>query len=576
MHGRIASRALAVVSLFAALAGTAWAQRSVSPAANLERLGRTEEAAAAYRQMLVADSLSVVALLGLERTLARLGRLPELVAPVKRAARAAPRTAAIRALELRVWAALGQQDSVVAAAERWARTVPGEETPYREWSRAHLARGDLLAARRAIETGRQALGGPPALAVDAAQIAAQLGDWEPAADEWRVALQREPALLAAAEASLGHTPAAERTMVIRLLAAGGHTAGARLAGHLLIGWGEAERGWAIFSRALPADPSTRVRWLRAFADRLRIERSHEAGRVLGFALEELATLSAPADARRYLRQAARAYGMAGETAAAWRVVARLDRLGGRSGEELEATLIALLADEGRIVDADSLFRRARYRLPGSERDELLDRIVWAWLAEGRLDRALSALGPDSSVVALELRAWAALIVGDLAGATELFRAAGPLADSRATLRTQVLALTQQIARDTFPELGAAFLSLVRGDTMAAARQFRDAGERLPRDGGGVDLIVFAADLDVARGESQLAEATYRRALRIHGEGAAYSAAELGLARLLISRGERAEAVELLEHLILDHPKSALVPQARQELDRARGAVPSRS
>ena len=51
------------------------------------------------------------------------------------------------------------------------------------------------------------------------------------------------------------------------------------------------------------------------------------------------------------------------------------------------------------------------------------------------------------------------------------------------------------------------------------------------------------------------------------------AAELALAELLISSRRPLEAVELLEHLILTYPESALVPQARRRLDEARGAVP---
>jgi hypothetical protein len=51
------------------------------------------------------------------------------------------------------------------------------------------------------------------------------------------------------------------------------------------------------------------------------------------------------------------------------------------------------------------------------------------------------------------------------------------------------------------------------------------------------------------------------------------AAELALAELLISSRREAEAVEILEHLILTYSRSALVPQARRKLDEARGAVP---
>lgn len=576
MRGRIGRSPVAGVLVALTLAAPARAQRNLPPGAALERLGQFEEAAAAYRQVLSVDSVNVVALLGLERTLIRLGRLPELIGPVTRAARAAPQATAIRSLELRVWAALGDRDSVATAAARWAQLVPGDESPYREWARAHLARGDMLAARQAVEIGRAALGGPPALAPDVAQIAGQLGDWGPAAAEWRLALDREPALLPAAEASLGHALPGSRSLIVRTLTVGGSDGSSRLAGHLLVGWGDPERGWALYSGALPADPAARARSLRAFADRVRGEHSREASRVLGLTLEELATLSAPADAARYLGQAARAYGAAGETAAAWRVVERLGRLGGPSGGELEATLIAVLAEEGRLAEADSLFRQARDRIPGHERDELLDRIVWAWLTDGRLDRAARTLGTDSSVAATELGAWVALLGGDLAGATARFRAAGPRSDARATLRTQVLALTQRIEGDTLVELGAAFQALVRGDSARAAERFRHTADRVPREAGGVDLIVFAADLDFARGEMRLAEASYRTVLTMPGDGAAYPAAELGLARVLLARGAREEAIALLEHLILTYPKSALVPQARRELDRARGAVPNRT
>ena len=49
---------------------------------------------------------------------------------------------------------------------------------------------------------------------------------------------------------------------------------------------------------------------------------------------------------------------------------------------------------------------------------------------------------------------------------------------------------------------------------------------------------------------------------------------LALARGLTERGEAVEeARQYLEKLIIEHPRSALVPQARQELDRLQGRVP---
>ena len=49
--------------------------------------------------------------------------------------------------------------------------------------------------------------------------------------------------------------------------------------------------------------------------------------------------------------------------------------------------------------------------------------------------------------------------------------------------------------------------------------------------------------------------------------------ELEWARVLRRRGDLASATTHLEHLILSAPQSALLPQARRELELTRGAVP---
>ena len=42
---------------------------------------------------------------------------------------------------------------------------------------------------------------------------------------------------------------------------------------------------------------------------------------------------------------------------------------------------------------------------------------------------------------------------------------------------------------------------------------------------------------------------------------------------MLSSDRAGEAVGILEHLILTYPQSAMVPEARRELDVARAAVP---
>jgi hypothetical protein len=50
-------------------------------------------------------------------------------------------------------------------------------------------------------------------------------------------------------------------------------------------------------------------------------------------------------------------------------------------------------------------------------------------------------------------------------------------------------------------------------------------------------------------------------------------AELEWARALRRHGDTAGAAVRLEHLILTYPQSALVPQARRELDLVRSGIP---
>jgi len=62
----------------------------------------------------------------------------------------------------------------------------------------------------------------------------------------------------------------------------------------------------------------------------------------------------------------------------------------------------------------------------------------------------------------------------------------------------------------------------------------------------------------------------------HAQSPEAPEAELEWARALRQSGDAGAATERLEHLILTYPQSALVPQARRELDEIRRAVPSTS
>jgi len=181
------------------------------------------------------------------------------------------------------------------------------------------------------------------------------------------------------------------------------------------------------------------------------------------------------------------------------------------------------------------------------------------------------------VAAIAQRGWIALYRGNLKSAMEAFRIAGPYATDRAaaTDRTAMMALLQRIQEESSPELGAALLTLARGDSVAAIAALRRAAARLPEQGGRLEVLLLAGQVAAQKGGDQelTAIALFDEIVRAGGEGAAPPAAELEWARVLVRSGRSAEAIPHLEHLILTYPSSAFVPEARRVLERAKGAIP---
>src|SRR2546422_632282 len=246
-----------------------------------------------------------------------------------------------------------------------------------------------------------------------------------------------------------------------------------------------------------------------------------------------------------------------------------------------AVVEALIEGGQRNEAAQQLATNAR--LSPDDRASLRLRLVRARIAAGELDRADTELARDSSVEALALQGWIALYRGRLREAQRLFLAAGPYAgDQRdAVDRTTMVALLQRVPDDSFPELGSALSLLARGDSLRAVAALRLAAARLATGesggGGRPDLLLLAgrgaAPVDTLRPGTALA--LFDEVVSTGGQGAAAPAAELEWARLLERRAQTAEAIRHLEHLILTYPGSAVVPEARRELERAKGAIPAR-
>src|SRR6266480_1204055 len=207
----------------------------------LERAGQYEQAAAIYLATLRADPTNLSALLGLERVLPPLNRLRELLPAAQRAAAASPTNAALRGVLLRTYVGLNEPDSARAVALRWTAAAPRDEAPYREWA---------------------------------------------------MALEDAPVQLPNAVSALAEAPDAQREGIARLLTAGTPLPlGRRLAGELLLGWGQALRAWAVFEPSVATPSADAAFALRRFADLAGARSTPDARRVRALALARWADLT---------------------------------------------------------------------------------------------------------------------------------------------------------------------------------------------------------------------------------------------------------------------------------------------
>lgn len=554
-------------------------QRTLAARAfDLERSGNYAGAVNAYRALLESDPVLVSALLGLERSLSALSRLPEMSREIGvLMARTDPPPAAFP-VAVRVWTAAELPDSARRAVERWAALEPGSEEPWQVWGEAAASRRNLALARTALLAGRNRLGRPQALAAELAQLASQEEDYPTAVAEWVVAMETTPEHRTGAEALLGQAPAGRRAEVRALLAATRAPAAARVAAVLTARWGDPLGGFEQLKRSLPTNGEEQVRELAHFRDEISGLLTPAGRLASGRVLEALGVLHEGEAATRYWLDAAQAFSDAGDAEAARRTLARL---AGGSGVPVEVasratvTLVGVLVDEGRMLEADRQLAALRESLGVEDLERLSRRIARGWIQAGDLERAAAAVAADSSVDGLDLAGRIQVFRGDLAGGSDLLKAAGPFTGSRedASSRVWYLALLQVVGIDSLVELGQALLALEQGDTLRAAGLLEEVGGRLPAMEGGAELALLSGRLYAGAVRPADAERLWAVAAASDAPAAA-AAAGLELARLEGQSGRTDRALTRLEALILAWPGSSVAPDARRLLDTLRGTIPA--
>lgn len=566
---RSARALLAAALALAALAPVALRAQDVSDAylrgQELESDNKFADAAAAYRQALARQPTLVPALLGLERVYAMLGRSDSLLPVLDSAIALAPTVSVFRAAQLRTYRSLGERDRMRAAFDRWRHDVPNDPTPYRTYARMLIDDGYTAAADSVLREGESSAGlGRRGFAYELAQLHAATGEWTEAARAWRQALQTDPVLSDAAVFSLTPVPDSMRAPVrAALLAPPVVPRAAVVLGSLDIAWGSPGAGWDAIRR-LPPDSDVVAAWV-AFAGR-----AEQADAWLTARDALLAAGVVRHDPRLIARAAGDA--LAGGDAADASTLAAQAEAGMDSATAATTVLgvhLRALAASGKPDDAQRVLDAYAPHLSPDQRSAFARVLAWGWVQRGDLVKARALLaqagGGDDAA-----EGWIALYGGDLATARKMLHAGG---DASPALLT-ALTLLQRTSADSAPAVGRAFLSLARGDTAAAAAAFDSAAAA---DSDVASLLRFTAGrLYAAHGDVPHAIAAWREVVERTPDAPEAPAADLEWGRALRRGGQAAEAVKRLEHLILTYPQSALVPEARRELELARSAVPSTS
>jgi tetratricopeptide (TPR) repeat protein len=538
---------------------------ALTKALDLEGANKCREAIPLYRQALASED-PVGAVLGLERCYAMVGRPDSLVAVLDSLLLRKPTDPTLRTVQLRTLSTIRRDDDLRVAFGQWTSLSPRDATPYRMYAQVLLEMGRARAADSVLTQAAEALGSRQELASEYAQMQSALGLWVPAARSWREAAESQSYLEQAAVFSLMPVPAALRDSVRQLFREAPVTLGARrvLSG-LELKWHAPRTAWEVLSELPPGD-SVVAAWLE-FAQEA------EASEAWLTARDAFARVSAarPKERRVAIRAATMALNGGDPTSA----LGMLDRVTAAGDSGMVATVTLLRV---RALGALGRAREAQREL--SDRASSLDveaqkganrALAWAWIRSGDLEKARASLeaGGPNTEEGERVAAWLALYAGAFADARRGLRRTDEPNNDVVT----AMAFLSRTRVPASPAAGAAFLTLARGDTAAAARAFEVVANEV-KDAAPF-LFGLAARLYATRAVADTAHAVllWQLLVESHADAPEAAEAELAWARVLRQRSDAAGALARLEHLILTWPQSALVPQARKEMDEVRGMVP---
>ena len=345
--------------------------------------------------------------------------------------------------------------------------------------------------RRRIARGRERLHRPDALAPEVAQLALRRRRLRKAASaNGSPAIRRMPGYRMTAVSTLSQAPDSLRSDLLSVLSHEHDLAARRLEADLRARWGDPLGALDSLQAAIPPDSATAVEALRGLGDLLRTVRRPSRAPGPGPDLradrrsEPRAASARAFDWRRPAPTARRASATPRAACSPGSRTTARRRERSPAGASAHAGPGAYRRREARRGRAPA-GRAPRPKWPA--RNTPRSSAAWCWATSRPATWATRtrSLGGDSTVDGLALAGRLRLYRGDIPGAIERFKAAGPFAGERdeATERTALLALLQPIEADSLPALGQALFALARGDTARAVAGL-DKVARRPAAGEG--------------------------------------------------------------------------------------------
>jgi tetratricopeptide (TPR) repeat protein len=481
-------------------------------------------------------------------------------------------------MRVRTLSTLNRVEELDDAANAWMRASPRLETPYREIARVWRSRGDVERAIRVLERGRDRVGRPDALALELGDSYAQIDDAPRVVKEWARAVgphgeafllvQRRLATLPGAGAAVipglvdalagkSATPARMKAALQLAVDAGLHERAIGVARELLRSLPEAERPILLVELGRRADG--------AGLDALAL-----------WAYNEVIALGGRRELMLAIRSRVAELALAqGDTATANGVYSLIEGQfapGSPERRQAMSLRIQILAREAAWDSARAELARLKDESSGTaEADEAAAGLANALIDAGRPEEAEEVLGYSDGPHASFARGRVYMTRGEVGRARDVILTAAPRLDgAEATEAIGLATLLGRLSAEGGALVGRGVAVLASGDRKAGVLLLYEGSASLPELERSA-ILDFAAGLADRTGLSEEAEQMRREIVEEAPESPEAPLALLALARQrLVRKDGQDEARQLLERLIVEYPRSALVPQAQRELDRLAG------